>query len=163
MEILDTLFGLTSEKLSGYQMVARAGMMFVTSLILIRIGGIRTLGKQSAFDTLTLLMLSSIIGRAIVAADQPFFGTMLAAFILMLLHRSTAWITFRNKKAGKLIKGTSLLLLKNGQRQEKNLSRSLITEEDILEALRRDINITSLDKIKEVYLERSGEISIIKE
>jgi uncharacterized membrane protein YcaP (DUF421 family) len=162
MEFFNDVLGLEVEKLQPYQMTARAVVVFFTSLILLRIAGIRTLGKQSAFDTLTSLMLGAIMGRAVVT-DQSFFGSILAALVLMLLHRLTAWIAYRSKITGAIIKGESLLLMRDGNWERKNLSRSHVTEEDIMEALRHDINITSLDKIREVYLERSGEISIIKE
>jgi|SRR6185436_16247191 len=162
MELFNNILGLDAEKLEAYQMAARAVIIFFISLLLLRIAGIRTLSKQSAFDTLTSLMLGAIMGRAVVA-NQSFFGSILAALVLMLLHRLMAWITFHNKKAGGIIKGESLLLMKDGKKQLKNLSKEHITEEDILEALRRNVNMTSLEKIKEVYLERSGDISIIKE
>ena len=162
MEFLNNLLGLEVEKLEPYQMAARAFIIFFIALLMIRIAGIRTFGKQTAFDTLTSLMLGAIIGRAVVT-NQSFFGSILATLVLMLLHRLMAWLTFRNKKIGAIIKGKNLLLMKNGKREEENLSKTHITEEDILEALRRDVNITSLEKIKEVYLERSGDISIIKE
>jgi uncharacterized membrane protein YcaP (DUF421 family) len=162
MEFLNHLLGLETDKLEAYQMATRAFIIFFTSLLLIRIAGIRTFGKQSAFDTLTSLMLGAIMGRAVVT-NQSFFGSILATLVLMLLHRLMAWLAFRNKKIGAIIKGENLLLMRAGKKQQKNLSKSHITEEDILEALRRDVNITSLDKIKEVYLERSGDISIIKE
>jgi uncharacterized membrane protein YcaP (DUF421 family) len=161
VELVNDLLGLDTEKLESYQMASRAIVIFFMSLILLRISGIRTLGRQSAFDTLTSLMLGSIMGRAVVA-EQSFFGSILAAFLLMLLHRLTAWITYHNKKTGSIIKGEVLLLMKDGNWEKKNLSRAHITEEDIMEALRHDVNISSLDKVKEVYLERSGEISIIK-
>lgn len=162
MEFLDNLLGLNAEVLSGGQMVARATIIFFISLILIRISGIRTLGKQSAFDTLTTLILGSILGRVIVA-NQPFFGTLLAALMVMLLHRLLAWMAFRYRKADVIINGETLLLMKNGKKQTKNLSKCHITDEDIMEALRRDVNINSIDQIKAVYLERSGDISIVKE
>ncbi len=162
MEILNNILGLDAEKLEAYQMAVRAVIVFFTSLLLLRIAGIRTLGKQTAFDTLTLLMLGAIMGRAVVA-NQSFFGSILAALVLVLLHRLLAWITFYSKKGGGIIKGESLVLMKDGKRNLKNLSKEHITEEDILEAVRRDANLSSLDKIKEVYLERSGDISIIKE
>ena len=162
MEFLDNLLGLNAEQLTAGQMVARAVIIFFISLILIRVSGIRTLGKQSAFDMLTKLILGAMLGRAIVA-NQPFFGTLLAALMVMLLHRLLAWIAFHNKKANAFINGETLLLMKDGKKQIKNLSRSHITDEDILEALRRDVNTGSTEKIKEVYLERSGDISFVKE
>ncbi len=162
MELLHSLLGLYKNNIDAYQMAARVIVLFFISLLLLRIAGLRTLGKQSSFDTFTLLMLGSIMGRAVVT-DQSFGGSILASFVLVILHRLLAWITFRSKKAGALIKGRNILLVRNGKRQQENLSATHITEEDILEALRKDVSVASLDKIKEVYLERSGDISFIKE
>ena len=162
MEFLNNLLGLEANRIEPFQMAARAFIVFFLSLGMIRIAGIRVFGRHSAFDTLTSLMLGAIMGRAIVA-DQSFFGSILATLVLVLLHRLMAWITFHNKKIGAIFKGQNILLIKDGRQNNKNLAKARITEEDILEALRKDVHITSLDKIKEVYLERLGEISIVKE
>jgi uncharacterized membrane protein YcaP (DUF421 family) len=162
VEIIENLFGLHEENLQIYQMMVRAFTVFFTSLVMVRISGIRTLGKHSAFDNLTVLMLGAILGRAVVAADQPFFGSIIATFVIILLHRLVSWITFRNKKTGKFFKGAPLLLMKDGKKVQKNVRKTFITDEDISEALRHDINVASLDRINEVYLERSGEISFVK-
>lgn len=162
MEVIENLFGLDEHKLETYQMIARAFVIFFVALLLIRVSGIRTLGKQSAFDNLTALILGAIMGRAIVSAEQPFFGSILATLVIMVLHRVVAWITYRSKKMGVILKGRELLLIKNGEPNKKNMKQTHITREDILETLRKDVNVPSLDTIKEVYLERSGEISFIK-
>lgn len=163
MELIKNLLGIEVEKLQAFQMVDRAIVIFFAAIVLVRVSGIRTLGKQNAFDNLTALILGAIMGRAIVAAEQPFFGSILATLVIMLLHRLLSWITFHSKKSGLLFKGRHLLLIKDGKRFQKNLERANITEADILEALRKDVNTSSLDKIREVILERSGEISFIKE
>lgn len=162
MEYLNELLGLQAEKLEAHQMCIRAVVIFSVSLFIIRISAIRVFGKFSAFDHLTMLMLGAIMGRAVVTT-QSLPGTILTLFIIMLLHRFIAWLTYRSRRAGALLKGKQMLLIKNGKKYQKNLNSTHITEADILEALRRDLHITSLDKIKEVYLERSGDISIIRE
>src|SRR4051812_12494943 len=116
METIDTIFGLHAEKLETYQMIARGIVVFFAALIFVRVSGIRTLGKQNAFDHLTALILGSIMGRGIVAASQPFFGSLLATLVIMLLHRLIAWITFKSKKTGSILKGEPLLLVKSGKR-----------------------------------------------
>jgi uncharacterized membrane protein YcaP (DUF421 family) len=162
MELINNILGLNIEKLEPYQMASRAVVIFFISLLFIRISGIRTLGKQTAFDTLTSLMMGAILGRAIVT-NQSFFGSILATLVLMLLHRFIAWVTFRNKKVGVILKGKKILLMKNGRFYHKNLAKTHITEEDILECLRKDINIESMSSIKEINLERSGDLSYVKE
>ena len=163
MELAENLFGLHAERLETHQMIVRAIIIFFIALTFIRISGVRTLGKQTAFDHLTALMLGAIMGRAIVAADQPFFGSIIATLVIMLLHRFIAWITFKSKRSGWIFKGKQIILMKDGKMVSENMKKTNITKEDILEALRRDINQNSFDKIKEAYLERSGEISFIKD
>lgn len=162
MDLIENLLGIGVEKLKNYQMADRAIVIFFVAIVLVRVSGIRTLGKQNAFDNLTALMLGAIMGRAVVAAEQPFFGSILATLVIMALHRLLSWVTFSSKRAGTLFKGGHLLLMSDGEKIQKNLEKTNITEEDILEALRKDVNTSSLDKIQEVYLERSGEISFTK-
>jgi uncharacterized membrane protein YcaP (DUF421 family) len=119
------------------------------------------LGKQSSFDTLTALMLGAILGRAAIT-ERSFFGCLLAALILVLLHRFVAWITFKSKRIGKYLKGENVLLMKDGVRNEKNFSDQHITEEDIYEALREKLHTGSLDEVKEIHMERSGNLSLVK-
>src|SRR5687767_128891 len=160
MKSLEDLLGIHVENLAAYQMCCRAFVVFFIALIYIRIAGIRIFGKQSAFDNFTSLMLGAIMGRACVA-DPSFYGSLLATLVIMLLHRLIALLTYHNRKAGTVFKGTHRLLWKNGQLQEKNLKSSYITEKDIQEALRKNLHLNSMENVNEVYLERSGEISFI--
>jgi uncharacterized membrane protein YcaP (DUF421 family) len=163
MEWISSLLGLHTEQLNTLQMIARAIIIFFVSLLLIRIAGIRTLGKKTVFDYLTILILGSILGRGIVAANQPFFGSLATVAVIMLLHRGIAWITYKSKKAGRIFKGDALPLVKNGRRNNENLKKANISQEDIAESLRLVLQVDSIDEIKEAYLERSGDISFVKD
>jgi uncharacterized membrane protein YcaP (DUF421 family) len=103
------------------------------------------------------------MGRAVVAVNQPFFGTIATATVIVLLHRLLAWITAKSKKAGVGFKGEQILLMKDGKKVQHNMDRTNVTEEDILESMRQKIHCDSFDHVKEVYLERSGEISFVKD
>jgi uncharacterized membrane protein YcaP (DUF421 family) len=161
MDWLKELLGTHAEDLGPHQMAARAVIMFAVSLVLIRISSLRLLGKQTAFDHLTVLMLGAMLGRAIVVA-QSMTGSILAASVIILLHRVSAWLTFKSRFAGSLMKGRALQLIKDQEYVENNLSKAHITKNDIEEALRTELNSTDISKIKEAWLERSGKISIIE-
>jgi uncharacterized membrane protein YcaP (DUF421 family) len=161
METLKQLLGIGADELSALQMAARAFVLFFYSILLVRLGGIRTLGKQSAFDVLTMLMIGSILGRCVMTVNT-FSGAIASTLVLVALHRLIAWITFKSKAAGKILKGQNLLLMQNGVENSTNRRWQQITDEDIMEALRQEVQLGSLDEIKEVYLERSGEISFVR-
>lgn len=161
MEWLKELLGTHSAELEPQQMAARAVVMFAVSLVLIRISSLRLLGKQTAFDHLTVLMLGAMLGRAIVVG-QSMAGSILASTVIILLHRISAWITFNSRFAGSVIKGKPIQIIKDEAYLDSNLSKAHITKNDIEETLRQELHSDDLSKIKDAYLERSGKISIIE-
>jgi uncharacterized membrane protein YcaP (DUF421 family) len=158
---ISELLGPESGELELHHMLIRALLAYIISFILFRIAGLRTLGKFTFFDYITVLVLGSIIGRSIVTT-QPFFESMLAVLLIVLLHRLTGYLAFLSKKFGALAKGLPLSLYKNGKYNRQNMFKSQITENDIEECTRLQGNVDDLSKIKEVILERSGGVSIIK-
>ena len=161
IEYLNYLLGFDTNNVEPHQMAARAAVVFFFALAYVRTGGLRMLGRQSAYDSLTALMLGAILGRAVVSQDS-FLGTLLAALVIMILHRLVAWITFKSSWAGSVLKGKSIVLFQNNKPLKENLSRVHITENDLQEAVRKNLNMDDMSGVKEIYMDRSGELSVIK-
>ncbi len=155
------MLGFDDTNLEPHQMAARAVVVFFIALIYVRTGGLRMLSRQSAFDSLTALMLGAILGKAVISQDS-FLGTLLAAFVIMILHRLVAWITFKSSWAGSVLKGKSILLFENNKPIFENLCRVHITENDLQEAVRKNLNMDDMSLVKEIYMDRSGELSVIR-
>jgi uncharacterized membrane protein YcaP (DUF421 family) len=162
METINQLFGLHADKLNTCQMAVRIVAVFFISLTYIRIIGLRALGKQNAFDQLTILIMGSILGRAVVSASQPFFPSLIAVLLLMALDKFLRWLTYRSRKLGNLFKGNPLILYEKGQFNVTNLRRTLTTKEDIEESLHLFLTEKDFSKMDSAYLERSGQVSITK-
>jgi len=160
-EYLNYLLGFDNANLQPHQMAARAAVVFFLALVYVRTGGLRMLGKQSAFDSLTALMLGTMFGKAVVSHDS-FLGTLFAALVIMILHRLIAWITFKSSWAGNILKGKSIVLFQDNKPLHKNLRRVYITESDLQEAIRKNLNLDDMSQVKEIYMDRSGELSVIK-
>jgi len=161
IENLNYLLGFDDTSVEPYQMAIRAAVVFLLALAYVRTGGLRMLGRLSAFDSLTALMLGAILGKAVVSEDS-FLGTLLAAFVIMILHRLVAWITYKSSGAGSILKGKSILLFQNNEPLTKNLRSLHITENDLQEAVRKNLNMDDMSNVKEIYMDRSGEISVIR-
>src|SRR5947207_3800715 len=98
MGTLENIWG-SGEHLTALQMSCRAFVMFFIALALIRIAGMRTFGKRSAFDTIIGIMLGAILIRGVIGAS-PFLSVVAAGFVLVLLHRLLAWLSVRNETLG---------------------------------------------------------------
>lgn len=160
METLINLFG-TQNNLTGAQMFLRAIIVFFLALLLIRISGRRSFGLRAPFDNIIAILLGAILSRIVVGAG-PFLPTLIACLIITILHRAVARLSVTNSFFEALTKGQKILLYENNQFIIKNLKRALVSQEDVLEGVRLLIYDEDLKKIDKIYMERTGQISIIK-
>jgi uncharacterized membrane protein YcaP (DUF421 family) len=160
MEWIHTLFG-TGRDLNSLQMVCRAIVSFLLTLVLIRIAGVRTFGKRSAFDNVIVIMLGSIFSRVVVGAS-PFIPTTLCCLAFVLVHSGLGWISVRSDVIGRLVKGERRVLYAEGKMDERNMRRVMVSKKDLLESVRLRLNSDNLDEVQEIVLERNGEISVIR-
>lgn len=161
MELWNEIFGSGDFELRWWQMSARAALVFILCLLLLRISGRRSFGLRSAFDNCTAILLGAILGRAVTGAS-PFFPTLGASLVLVLLHRGLAWLCIRNKFISDLANGKPIVLFREGKIVDDNLDRSLVSREDILEGLRLQKKTNSFENVESMYLETSGEISVVE-
>ena len=160
MDPIKILFG-EGEHLNPLQMACRMIVIYGIALLWIRIAGKRAFGKLSTFDNVISILLGAVLSRAVVGAS-PFFSIVVAGLVLVLLHRIVAWLCVINQGFGKLIKGESQSLYRNGTMNKKNMHANHITAHDLREEVRLEINADTLEKVKEAFIERNGKISVIK-
>ncbi|HEY6899368.1 MAG TPA: YetF domain-containing protein [Puia sp.] len=160
MNIIDTLFG-HGRDLNSLQMVCRSVGAFFLTLGMLRIAGLRTFGKKTPFDNVIIIMLGSIFSRVVVGAS-PFIPTTLGCLAFVLVHSFLGWLGFYNDRIGRWIKGEKSLLYSQGRERVEEMKVCQISEKDLLEAVRRELHQTGLEDVEEIYIERSGEISVIR-
>lgn len=160
MEVMKELIG-SGDHLNICQMVIRAILIFFFTLLLIRIAGKRSFGMRMPLDNVLTILLGAILSRVITGAS-PFLPTICAAMAITILYRILAGLSYYSKWIGHLAKGKSQLLYQNHLWLKKNMKRSMITEHDVMESLRMNSNLDSLDQVERIYEERNGEISVIK-
>lgn len=158
---MDDLLGLKLQphELGYGQIVVRALIVFVVSLVIVRLGAKRFLGRKTAFDYILAFVLGSMLSRAI-NGSAPFFQTLAAGFALVLFHRLLAWLSFRFHLCGNLVKGRDDTVIVDGQLQREAMARNYFTEHDLMEDLRLKSQESPSD-VKEARIERSGELSVI--
>jgi uncharacterized membrane protein YcaP (DUF421 family) len=161
-EFYNTTLGIHGDELTWWQMSIRAVIVFIVALIIIRLGNNRIFGKSTAFDIVLGIIYGSVLSRAITG-NSPFFPTLVAAFVLVILHTILAVVAFHsNFGFGNFVKGKPNVLIKNGELQWDALKWNSITKNDLEEAVRKSGCEPDLSKIKTAYLERSGDISVIQ-
>lgn len=146
----------------GYRaMTLRAIVVFISVLLIIRIGSRRFISKLSAFDMLVAIMIGSIGSRAITGNSA--FGPSIASIAaLVAFHWLFSLVCYWTDDLGLWLKGKACQLVKDGELQRKEMRRSGITRRDLHEALRSQGIAGDVDLIHEAWQERDGSISIIR-
>ncbi|MFN2325877.1 MAG: DUF421 domain-containing protein [Gemmatimonadales bacterium] len=152
--------GLEADSLAAWQMAFRAVVVYPVGIAFVRIGETRFIGKFAAFDVVMGIMIGSILSRA-VTGGAPFFATLAAALVLVLLHHLFATLSFHSDWFGDVVKGTGRTLVVGGAIQWDALRRSHISEKDLMSAVRENGGVEQLSRVKLARLERSGNISIV--
>ena len=159
-EILLKIF-CEGKDLNVLQMSSRALVVYLVALLLIRIAGRRTFGKKTAFDNTIAIMLGAVLSRAVVGASS-FLPTVIGSLVLVLLHRAIAWYSIYNPKFEQLVKGKQHVLYRHSQINKENMKRGLMSEDDLQSDVRLKTQANSMEDIEEVYMEASGEVSMVK-
>ena len=142
-----------------WQMGIRAFIVFFAAIVIVRVGDRRIFGKNAAIDIVLGIILGSVLSRAITG-NAPFFPALFASVVLMVLHWVLAKMAFNSERFGWLVKGCEKQLIKDGVLLKDAMKSSQITENDLYEVVRQS-KMEDLSKIKNAYIERNGNISLI--
>ena len=163
LNFVESLLGLAGEpkNLTFTQISLRGIIVMIAALVMIRLGTKRSLAEKTAFDAVLLIVLASVLARAI-NGSAPFFPTLGGCVVFVLIHRFVGSLACRWHSFGTLIKGRPDIIVENGDVRWRMLRRNHISNHDLEEDLRLDAQTEDLSEIRVARVERSGDISFIK-
>src|SRR5437588_6309052 len=112
--------GIEPKDLTFLQVSLRGVIVFVATLVMVRFSSKRSLAEKTAFDAVLIVIVASVLARAI-NGSAPFFPTLGVGFVLVLLHRLLGLAAYYSHGFGILIKGKPAVLVQNGRLQRKNM------------------------------------------
>lgn len=152
-----TLFG-DGDDLDALQMSLRAAAVFVLALLMIRVSGRRSFGQHRPFDACTTVLLGAVLSRAVVGAS-PFWPTMAAGAVVVLLHRLVAMASLRWPRFESLVSGDKRELVREGVPDPQEMRKGLVTGRDLDEAVRKKSGDEGRP-LRRAVLERDGVITV---
>jgi uncharacterized membrane protein YcaP (DUF421 family) len=161
-DLLEQIFGLSlkSEQLGFAHMAARAFLMYVLLIAIIRAGKKRFLGRATAFDVVLSIMVGAIAARA-VTGGAPYFPSLLAILVFVAMHWLFSSLARGSSSFSSLIKGNATPLIRNGCIDEKALKDAHMSRDDLDEDL-REKGVADPAEVAEARLERSGRLSVLR-
>jgi uncharacterized membrane protein YcaP (DUF421 family) len=152
---------LESKDLTFVQISLRGIIVFIATLAMVRIGHKRSLARKTAFDAVLIVILASVLSRAI-NGSAAFFATLGSGVVIVLVHRLLALIAYYSYTFGCLIKGQAEAIIDDGDLIFGAMRRNHISRHEVEEDLRLAAKTENLKDIRVGYVERSGDISFIE-
>jgi uncharacterized membrane protein YcaP (DUF421 family) len=159
----ETFLGLSTDPkdLTFVQISLRGIIVFLATLAMVRFGHKRSLSHKTPFDAVLLVILASVLSRAI-NGSAAFFATIGGGVVLVLLHRLFARLAFYSHGFGILLKGRPDTIVRDGECDFPIMRRNHVSIHDLEEDMRLHAHIDDLSRVRLARVERSGDISFIK-
>lgn len=146
---------------SVFELVLRATVMYLLILAGFRIFR-RDAGSLSVSDLLVVVLIADAAQNGMAGEYKSLTEGVVVVTTIFAWNYILDWMSYRSRFVNWLLHPPSLLLVRNGQIQYRNLRSQLITRENLMEQLREQ-GVESIERVKKCYLESDGKISVIQE
>jgi uncharacterized membrane protein YcaP (DUF421 family) len=160
--LLEDILGLSlqSEQLGFSHMAARAVLIYVLLVLIVRCAKKRFLSNATAFDFILTVMIGAIAARA-MTGGAPFFPATLGILVMVAMHWAISALSRDSTLLSGWVKGHSTVVVKSGVVQADALRAAHMSRDDLDKDL-REKGVADASQIREARLERSGRLSAIK-
>ena len=133
-QILHNMFGLN---LPILEKIIRPILVYIFLIVLLRVFGKRELAQLNPFDLVVLLSLSNTVQNAIIGEDNSVTGGMIGAFTLLAINWLVVRVLFRSPRLTRALEGRSVVLIRDGNVDNKALKNEALTREELIEVIHR--------------------------
>lgn len=138
----------------------RTLILYFLVICVVRLMGKRQIGELQPSELVITLLLSEIIAMPMENNDIPLISTVIPVMLLVTLEIITSAISMKSLKFRFLIQGHPIIIIRNGELQQKEMKKLRLTIDDILESLRQK-DIFDISLVSYAILETNGQMSVM--
>lgn len=140
--------------------ILRTALGFGLLLMSIRLLGKQMIGQMTYYDFVTNITLGALAGAIILDHHITLADLVLAISMFTFLSFVSSYISLKNRNLRKFVAGTSVELIRDGKILEKELQRSRISMEHLVQQLRIK-DVFDVNTVKQAFLESNGQLSVL--
>ena len=142
------------------EIVFRGSVIYLALFALLRIGLKREAGSLGLSDLLVIVLLADAAQNAMAGQYNSLTDGLVLVATLVFWSYALDWLSYRYPQLGRFIDPPSLVIIREGRMEERELRRQLITEDQVLDYLRAQ-GVEELSEVYRAYLSGNGHISVI--
>ncbi|MGR3468405.1 MAG: DUF421 domain-containing protein, partial [Shimia sp.] len=137
-----------------------APLAYAGVVVILRIGGKRTLADFNAFDFVVSVALGSLLAATVVNPSVAVAEGLAAIALLVALQAGIARLTTRSRRARAIVQSRPRLVAHRGQVIEAALRATRLSEDDLNTAARQ-AGFAAVGETGAIIIESNGKISVL--
>lgn len=138
----------------------RTVILYVFAIISIRVMGKRQIGELQPSDLVVTLLISQIISIPIQDTDIPLVNTIIPILLLVGFEIITSALNMKSIKFRSLMQGHPVVIINDGNLDQKLLKDLRFTVDDLLESLRQK-DVFDISQVQYAIVETNGQLSVL--
>ncbi|MDT7856563.1 DUF421 domain-containing protein [Rubrivirga sp. S365] len=131
--------------------------VYVALVVLVRLVGLRSFSKMTSVDFALTITTGAVLASTLLNQSPPLLQGVVALAALFALQAAASW----GRRHGlSVLDNEPLVLMAGAEVLEDNLKRAGVTKADLRGKL-REANVLTLDQVRAVVFETTGDISVL--
>lgn len=143
------------------EVMFRTAVLFMISLVFMRLLGRRTVRQLTLFDQLIIIALGTSVGEPMVYPDTALLWGVFVIITVVLMFKLQNTLLNRSAFYQDIALGTPRKIISNGVIDVEMMHKVSTTREEVFLMLRNK-SVRHLGELEAVYIERNGSLSIYK-
>lgn len=141
------------------EIAARTTILYLYTLLVLRLIGQRGMERLSSFDFAIVIALGSAVGDPMFYPEVPLLHGITVVTTILIIERAIGQITKRSAKTEAVIEGRTQIVAEHGRLNLDFLRESTLSKQEIFMKLRHQ-GARTLGQVEAAYLELDGGFSV---
>ena len=138
----------------------RGIIIYVIVIVSVRLMGKRQIGELQPAELVITILLSDIASMPLQNGNTPLLQSVCAIFLLIALEIITSCLALKFRPFRTLLQGHSVLIVNNGEIDQREMRKIRYSVDDVVEALRLK-DVFDIESVSFAYVETNGSLSVL--
>lgn len=141
--------------------VLRTVLLYIVVIFAVRIMGKRQISELQTSELVVTLLISDIASIPMQNTDQTMLSGIIPIFVLLVCEIFVSLFMMKSNKFRKIICGKPVIVINNGEIDQKAMTDLRMSTEDLFEELRQK-DVFDIQEVSFAIIETNGKMSILK-
>lgn len=138
----------------------RAAILYIFVILMVKLMGKRQIGQLQPAEFVITILISEIVTVPMQDNSLPLLSSIIAVLLLVSLEILLSAASMKFMKLRTAVEGNSIIVIRDGTIDQKQLKRLRLTVDDLTEALRQK-DVFDVDDVQFAIVETNGSLSVL--